>query len=390
MKPLDPIALSSRLIEFDTSNPPGSEAACARFLGRLLADAGFAVSEHEFGAGRLNLVARKGAAKAGRALCFVGHLDVVPVGGTAWDTPPFEPTLRDGRLYGRGACDMKSGIAAFTCAAIEQSARLGPDAAITLVYPGGEETGCKGSTALVESGVDLSGFTGVVVAEPTDNRPLVGHKGALWLRARACGVAAHGAMPHNGVNAAVKAARMVMRMQSFCEGLPAHPVLGSPTLSVGQLHGGHAINIVPDLATIDIDLRTLPGADHEALQRRMRELLADDLDGLETLVSMRSVFTDPASNWVQRVFAIVREESGRAPGQETASYFTDASALNVAVKGAPMLILGPGSPRLMHQANEYCETQQILDAQRIYTRVIEETLLSPAATSTGPVMAMPS
>jgi succinyl-diaminopimelate desuccinylase len=197
-------------------------------------------------------------------------------------------------------------------------------------------------------------------------------------------------MPHNGVNAAVKAARMVMRMQSFCEGLPAHPVLGSPTLSVGQLHAGHAINIVPDLATIDIDLRTLPGADHEALQRRMRELLADDLDGLETLVSMRSVFTDPASNWVQRVFAIVREETGHTPGQDTASYFTDASALTCAVAGAPMLILGPGSPRLMHQANEYCETQQILDAQRIYMRVIEETLLSPAATSTGPAMAMRS
>ncbi|VTU37640.1 putative succinyl-diaminopimelate desuccinylase [Variovorax sp. PBS-H4] len=379
MNPTDAVALCSRLIEFDTSNPPGDEAGCAGFLGRTLADAGFEVAEHSFGPRRVNLVARKPGARATRSLCFVGHLDVVPAGAMPWRHPPFRATQEGGRLYGRGSCDMKSGVAAFVVAAMRSAAQLGEDASLTLVFPGGEETGCEGSSALVRSGVDLTGFDGIVVAEPTDNKPLLGHKGALWLRARARGVAAHGAMPHIGVNAAVKAAHMVLRLQDFCADMPAHPVLGSPTLSIGKVRAGHAVNVVPDFAEIDVDLRTTPGLDHDTLRRRVLEELAPDIDDIETIVSMSSVFTDPRSPWVQEVFEIVRQETGRTPGHETASYFTDASALSMAVGGAPIVILGPGSPRLMHQTDEYCETRQIFEAERIYLRLIAETLLRPVS-----------
>jgi succinyl-diaminopimelate desuccinylase len=269
---------------------------------------------------------------------------------------------------------MKSGVAAFLCAAICASEQLGQDASITLLLPGGEETGCEGSAHLVASGVDLKGFDGVIVAEPTDNKPLLGHKGALWLRARATGVAAHGAMPHNGVNAALKAARMVLRLQDFCDAFDPHPVLGAPTVNVGRLRAGNAVNIVPDLAEIDIDLRTTPGMDHDALRGRVMAALAPDIHDISVLISLDCVFTEPQQPWVQTVLAIAQQETKRPPAQETASYFTDASALVPALGGAPLLILGPGDPRLMHQTNESIDTAQIRQAERIYSAVLAQTL----------------
>jgi succinyl-diaminopimelate desuccinylase len=374
MNQLDPVELARRLVAFDTSNPPGNEAECARFVAALLTRAGFDVAEHVFGPGRVTLVARKGGAATSRSLCFVGHLDTVPVGPTPWRHPPHAATLEGGRLYGRGSCDMKSGVAAFLCAAIGASARLGQDAALTLVLPGGEETGCEGSLHVVASGVDLKGFDGVIVAEPTDNRPLLGHKGALWLRARAHGVAAHGAMPHNGVNAAIKASRMVLKLQDFCDGFEPHRILGRPTLNVGRVQAGHAVNIVPDRAEIDIDLRTTPAMNHEELCRRVLDALAPDIHDIDVLISMGCVFTEPQQPWVQDVFAIAERETTHPVALETASYFTDASALVPALGGAPVLILGPGEPRLMHQTDESCETAQIVQAERIYAAVIARTL----------------
>lgn len=378
MKKVHPVELACRLVEFDTSNPPGNEIACARFVGALLRDAGFVVTEHGFGAGRVSLVARKGSASALRSICFVGHLDTVPVGAAPWRRAPHGAILEEGRLHGRGSCDMKSGVAAFICAAMDAGQQLDQDASLTLLLPGGEETGCEGSSHLVESGVELTGFNGVIVAEPTENQPLLGHKGALWLRASAKGVAAHGAMPHNGVNAAVKAARMILKLQDFWKDARPHPVLGEPTVNVGRVRAGQAINIVPDEAEVDIDLRTTPGMDHEELRHRVMETLAPDVHEVVSLVSMASVFTEPLHPWVRSVFAIAERETRRPAAHDTASYFTDASALVRALNGAPVLILGPGEPRLMHQTDESCEVAQILQAERIYSAVIAQTLGSGA------------
>jgi succinyl-diaminopimelate desuccinylase len=374
VKAFSSIELAQQLIGFDTSNPPGNELDCSRFLGALLSHAGFSVKDYAFGPRRVNLVARKGDLHAARSLCLVGHLDTVPPGTAPWKYPPFAATVLGDRIHGRGSCDMKSGIAAFVSAGIRFAARMPPDASLTLLFPGGEETGCEGSASLVDAGIDLSGFTGVIVAEPTLNRPLLGHKGALWLRARANGVAAHGAMPHFGVNAAVKAAKMILRLQDFCNGFAPHPVLGPATVNVGKVRAGHAINVVPDSAEVDIDLRTIPGMAHDDLRRQVADWLAPEVADLETLVSVASVFTEPDHPWVRTAFSIVERELGRSLAGETASYFTDASALAPALGGAPLLILGPGDPRLMHQTDEFCEIAQVLQAERIYSAILVDTL----------------
>lgn len=374
MKPYDEaLSLAQQLVRFDTRNPPGREGACADFLQSLLEAHGLTVQPYAHAPGRTSLVARLGSATAPLSLCFVGHLDTVPLGKAAWSVDPFAGVVAEGRLHGRGACDMKSGVAAFVTAAIGHAQTMPVTVAVTLLLVAGEETGCEGSSHLASLPVDLTGFAGVVVAEPTSNEPLLGHKGALWLRAVARGRAAHGAMPEAGVNAIGKAVRMVDRLQAF--ELPGpHPILGSASLNVGTFHAGENVNSVPDWAEVGIDIRTLPGMDHAQLQAQVEQCLQPEVESLAVQASMPSVYTDPSHPWVRQVLAIAERETGRAAQARTAHYFTDASALRPRLGDAPILIMGPGHPAQMHQTDEYCELSQIDEAVRIYAAIIDQAV----------------
>jgi succinyl-diaminopimelate desuccinylase len=376
---IDAVSLTRQLIAFDTVNPPGNEAVCTSHLGELLASAGFEVTCYEMAPGRPCLVARHGAQGDGQSLCFVGHTDTVPLGTAPWTHGPFAGEIVDGRLYGRGASDMKSGVAAFVAAAIQSAPTLPPGAGITLLLVPGEETGCEGSSHLASLGLHFNRFRGVVVAEPTANMPLVGHKGALWLRATVKGVAAHGAMPTSGINAVRKGAELVHRLDGFCRHCRPHPVLGEATLNVGTFRGGQNVNSVPDWAEIGIDIRTVPGVDHADMQQRLAALLAPELDVLSVDISMPHVWTPPEDEWVRSVFAVVERETGEQVQVDVAPYFTDASALQGMLDGAPTLILGPGAPHMMHQTDEYCEVARIEQAVRIYRALMQGGADTPIA-----------
>src|SRR5262245_35310598 len=146
--PTDVVALTRELVRFDTINPPGAEAVAVDHVARLLDAAGFAVRTHELGPGRTSLVARIGSGD-GAPLCFTGHIDTVPLGGQPWTRDPHAGELGDGRLYGRGSSDMKSGLAAFVTAAVDLAPHLGGTPGLELVVTAGEETGCDGARQLV-------------------------------------------------------------------------------------------------------------------------------------------------------------------------------------------------------------------------------------------------
>jgi succinyl-diaminopimelate desuccinylase len=378
----DALSLAQQLVRFDTRNPPGQEAACADFLRGLLESRGFAVQAYSHAPGRTSLVARVGDPDAAVSLCFVGHLDTVPLGKASWTVDPFAGLIGEHRLHGRGSCDMKSGVAAFVMAAVSRVARLPSTVAVTLLLVAGEETGCEGSSHLASLPLELAGFAGVIVAEPTYNEPLLGHKGALWLRATARGRSAHGATPEAGVNAIAKAVRMVDRLQAFERELPgAHPMLGLPSLNIGTFHAGENVNSVPDWAEVGIDLRTIPGMDHAQLQTQLERCLRPELESLAVQASMPSIYTDPSRPWVQQVLAIAERETGRAASLRTAHYFTDASALRHRLSDAPILIVGPGHPAQMHQTDEFCELSQIDEAVRIYAAIIDGAIAQAQRTT---------
>jgi succinyl-diaminopimelate desuccinylase len=365
----DAVSLTRELLRFDTINPPGEERACARRLGALLEPAGFSAAYHEFRERRTSLVARVGGKADAAPLCFTGHLDTVPLGARPWSRDPFAGEVGDGRLYGRGSSDMKGGVAAFVTAAARLAPRLAGTPGLVLVLTAGEETGSEGAFDLARREGALGRAGAVVVAEPTGNAPLVGHKGALWLQARAGGVTAHGSMPERGVNAVYKAARAVTKLEAFRFEGPSHPVLGAPTLNVGTFHGGLNINSVPDAATVGIDLRTVPGQNHAALRERLGELLDDDV-ALETLVDLPGVWTEPSHPWVREVFDVVARLLGERPVPRAAPYFTDAAALTPAYGGVPTVILGPGELALAHQTDEYCRIDRLEQAVEVYSEII--------------------
>lgn len=367
--PIDPIELSRELIAFNTVNPPGNELSCIQHLEKLLAGAGLETSLQRFAPGRANLIAKVGGADNRPPLCFTGHVDTVPLGSAPWSVDPFAGDIIDGRMYGRGSTDMKCGVAAFVAAIANMAEQLEGSSGAILVITAGEEIGCEGAFQLARAGI-LGRAGAIVVAEPTSNVALVGHKGALWLRLTFKGVTAHGSMPHLGVNAAFKAARAITALENFQFNVAPHPYLGSPTLNVGTVRAGLNVNSVPDLAEIGVDIRSIPGLDHSRIQEHLKAELGEEVS-LETTVDVGAIWTDPASPWIKDVYGIVGEVTGQNAGSEpqTAPYFTDASALTPAFGNPPTIILGPGEAAKAHQTDEYCSVQRIREASTIYSRI---------------------
>jgi succinyl-diaminopimelate desuccinylase len=365
----DAIELTKTLLRFDTINPTGDETACARYLGDRLADGGFRVDHHPYGERRACVVASIGGHPDEAPLCITGHIDTVPLGGAAWRKDPFAGEVDADRLYGRGSSDMKSGVAAFVVAALAMRDRLAGTAGVTLVITGGEETGCEGAFHLARKQGALGRAGAIVVAEPTANYPLVGHKGAFWVEARVHGVTAHGSMPERGDNAVYKAARAALALERFDFATPAHPLLGAPTLNVGTFHGGLNINSVPDLARIGIDIRTIPGQDHAALLERLRAHVGKDVE-LATILDVGGVHTDAQDAWVADVFDVMTPILGETPRARGVSYFTDAAALRPAYGDPPTVVLGPGEPQMAHQTDEYCHAERIREAVTAYEEII--------------------
>jgi succinyl-diaminopimelate desuccinylase len=260
-------------------------------------------------------------------------------------------------------------VAAFVAAISNTATELNGTGGVVLVITAGEEIGCEGAFHLARAG-NLGRAGAIVVAEPTSNAALVGHKGALWLRLTLKGVTAHGSMPHLGDNAAFKAARAIAALETFQFNVAPHPYLGSPTLNVGTVHAGLNVNSVPDLAEIGIDIRSIPGLDHARIQEHLKAELGDHVS-LEPIVDVSAVWTEPSTPWIKDVYAIVRDVTGQDVGTEprTAPYFTDASALKPAFNNPPTVILGPGEAAKAHQTDEFCSVQRIREASDIYARL---------------------
>ena len=362
------VELTQDLVRFRTINPPGDERACAERLASLLEGAGFAVDLTSFGEGRAQLVVRIGGASRKPAIGFTGHLDTVPLGAQPWSVDPLAAEIKDGKLYGRGSSDMKSGVTAFVTAGVALAGKLANTPGVVMYITAGEETDCTGAAAMARE-ISLPRVGALVVAEPTGNQPLVGHKGALWLEAVTTGVTAHGSMPEKGDNAVHKAARAITALQDFDFNFARHAVLGGPTLNVGTIKGGLNINSVPDHAAIGIDIRTIPGQSHGKIRDQLASYLGDDV-ALSTLLDAESVWTSPDDAWIGDVFRITHDVAGFGDKPAAAPYFTDASVLTPAIGSPPTAIIGPGELALAHQTDEYCLVSRIEQATEIYSRMI--------------------
>ena len=367
---MDAIALTRDLLGFNTINPPGQERDCAHRAAKFLEDAGFSVEFHEYEKDRTSVIARAGGKSGSDPLCFTGHLDVVALGTRPWTKEPFAGETDGDKLYGRGSSDMKAGVAAMLVALKSFSGKLKNSPGVVAVLTAAEEGGCVGSAELAKLPKLMGKAGAMVVGEPTSNYPLVGHKGSLKFHASFRGVSAHGSMPQLGVNAIYKAASAIAKLEGFRFGAKAHPIMGEPTMNVGTVEGGSGVNLVPDQATIGVDIRTVPGMDHAKLISRLKETLGES--EIDIFSNLNAVWTEPEKVWMQRVFEICKPILNEKLEPRTAPYMTDAANLRKVYAGVPTVVLGPGEAAMAHQTDEYCHMERIRQSVQIYEEIIRD------------------
>ena len=360
--------LTRDLVRLRSINPPGEEAACGNLLAGILEAGGFSVSKHDLSPGRTNIVAHLDGSSDIEPLCMTGHMDTVPLGAAPWKRDPLAAERDGDKIYGRGTSDMKSGVAAMVYAALAIAGLGGRKAGLVLVFTAGEETGCDGARYLAGLNGVLPKAGALLVGEPTGNVPLIGHKGALWLRAAFSGVTAHGSMPELGENAVLKAARGVARLGEHKIEAERHQHLGGPSINVGSLHGGANVNSVPDHAEVQIDIRTIPGQSNEAIGKEVAHVLGEGAQ-VSRMVDVGAVASNPQNEWVSDVFDLYERATKTRVDPRGAPFFTDASIFVPAMGGIPALILGPGETAMAHKTDEYCHASKIEDAVALYTEI---------------------
>ena len=372
---MNALSLTQQLVAYDTSNPGGSELEAARFLGNLLDKHGFTVTYHDFAQDRTNVIAELPGTQDSLPLCLSAHLDTIPPGTSAWTHDPFKGEVHEGKLYGRGTSDTKSSLAAMVLAAIRIASAPIRKSGLLLLLTGAEETGNTGAEALALRRQPLPHAGALVVGEPTSNYPMIGHKGALWLTARAAGVSAHGSMPELGENAIYKAAEAMLKLRDFNFDIKPHPLLGIPTLNIGTVTGGLNINSVPDTAEFYVDIRTVLGQKHEDLLADLQQEVGNAVY-FTVMIDRDPVYSDYGDIWIQDVFDATEAITKERPVPKCLKYFTDASALRPALGDPPTIILGPGEAGMAHKTDEYCLVSKLEEAENLYFEIAKNWCLS--------------
>ena len=364
----DALALARLLVAIPSVNPriesTGSgEAQIAARSAELLEGWGFKVSLSEPESGRPNVVARMGHGP--RSLMFNGHLDTVGVAGMTID--PFGAEVRDGRLWGRGSCDMKGGVAALLSAAAAL-ARPGLPNELIIALTSDEEHASTGMAALTEAGVQADA---AVVCEPTELAVMPAHKGFVWVEAGFRGRAAHGSRPEHGVDAILHAAEFLVAMAEYEEGLgerAPHPLLGWGSIHAGTISGGAAPSVYPERCDVVVERRTLPHETPETVMHELGAVVAGLSEEARAGAALRMTLARPgtevlAASPLVRGLRTAVAATGREPTVEGMTAWVDAAFLNES--GTPAVCFGPGSIAQAHSADEWIVVEEIEACARI-------------------------
>jgi acetylornithine deacetylase len=359
------IQLLRDLVAIDSVNPslvPGGagEQEIANFVAAEMRSIGMEVEVNEVAPGRPNVVGLLESPTPGKTLMLCGHIDTVGVERMA---QPFDPVERNGRLYGRGAGDMKGGVAAMIAAASMLADSGGLKAGRLIVAAVvDEEYASIGAEALVKNwSADAA-----TVTEPTDLVISVGHKGFSWVEIITEGRAAHGSRPLEGRDAILRMGRVLSRLQDLdreLQGRPAHPVLGTASLHASQIEGGRELSTYPDRCVLRMERRTISGESPTTALREVETILealkSEDAEFQASVRSMfdRSPYETPVGHELPELLASALRGGKTSVRQGGMTYWTDAAILGQAA--IPSVIFGPGGDGY-HGLEEYVRTDEVL------------------------------
>jgi acetylornithine deacetylase len=366
------LSLLRDLVSIDSVNPslvPGAagEGAIAGRIASELRTMGLDVEVEEVDPGRPNVVGVLEGRERGRALMFCGHIDTVGVDGM---DAPFDPVVRDGRLYGRGAQDMKGGVAAMI-GAVREVAPAWTRGRLIVACVVDEEYASRGADALVQRWrADAA-----VVTEPTDLQIAVGHKGFAWVEVIVKGRAAHGSRPREGRDAILRMGRLLGRLERLDRELqsrPPHPIMGTGSLHASIITGGRELSSYPDRCALQLERRTIAGENSAGALAEVERLLADlrreddEFAGSARLMFGRPPYELPAAHELPRALERALVALNRPPVVGGMTFWTDAAILGHA--GIPSVLFGPGGAGL-HGREEYVLVDDVLMCREVLARL---------------------
>ncbi|MFI6290548.1 M20 family metallopeptidase [Nonomuraea sp. NPDC050790] len=378
------VEFTQALVRVPSTNDPArgrNELPAAELVAQKMRSWGWEPLISEAAPGRPNVVAVVEGGLPGPTLMFEGHTDVVTEGDLSeWTVDPFGGEIRDGRLWGRGSADMKSGLAA-TLYAVRALQLAGPFPGRVKVCALADEEGLMlGAHHFVDSGL-AADVDGAIVAEPEAGEICAVAKGALRLRADFTGKMAHGAMPQHGRNPIPAAGALIVALGAYQEELqkrfPGHEHLGEVyvTPTVARAGTEEQVNVIPVAASVFVDVRTLPGMSHAEITARVGELAA--FTGIAAQVSVlvdRPAVEVPADDPVVAALAAAhRAVTGREPVYGGVPGSTDGTVLTH-WGGVPSVVYGPGGKWIAHQADEYVEVAEIVQCARVFAEAARRFL----------------
>lgn len=372
------IQILKDIVNIDSTN--GHEEQVANYLQKLFAEYGIESKKVQYDVDRASLVSEIGS-NDGKVLAFSGHMDVVDAGDVSkWKFPPFEATEHEGKIYGRGATDMKSGLAAMVIAMIElyeEKQKL--NGKIKLLATVGEEVGELGAEQLTQKGY-ADDLDGLIIGEPSGHRIVYAHKGSINYTVKSTGKNAHSSMPEFGVNAIDNLLLFYNEVEKFVKSIDAtNEILGDFIHNVTVIDGGNQVNSIPEKAQLQGNIRSIPEMDNETVKQVLVKIInklnKQENVNLELIFDYdkQPVFSDKNSDLVnvaKRVASdIVKEEIPLLGISGT----TDAAEFTKAKKAFPVIIFGPGN-ETPHQVNENVSVENYLEMVDVYKRIAIEFL----------------
>ena len=367
----DPIKFAADLIKLESCDPPGGELNVARLVSATLKELGIENKLDEFEPGRANVIGTVPGQDKVEPLIFSAHLDTLPIGTQNWNFAPFAAVQSDGKLYGRGASDMKSAVAAFVAAANIIKHRSSPlSGDLILAFTAGESANCLGARKLVEQGFQ-SKIGAFLCGEPSNLDIVIVEKAALWLELECIGEIGH-ISGNSGTNAIELMTDFINDLRNFQLDTPQHSLLSQDSINIGLISGGKAVNLTPDKCIAEIDVRFGPGIAVENIIDQITEF-ANQRVSIQKLDYKPALEVKSDSAFAQCCHDVATQCIGKMPTFKGVSYYSDGAILLNGLD-SPFAIIGPGEIGMSGQSDEYVLVENILKATEIYSKIAENWL----------------
>lgn len=379
----DAVKLTQQLVQIDSSDPGAYEKEIGDFIFNECQKSGIAVKKEEVLPGRFNVMAKIPGEIDDPALVYICHMDTVML-GEDWQTDPLSGQIKEERLYGRGSCDMKSGMAsaltAFLRVAQEVKSGKKPQHSFVFIGTVDEEDFMRGGEAAIKSGW-VTKNSWCLDTEPTNGKIEVAHKGRTWFEITVNGITAHASTPWKGVDAIAAMTELLHALREDFATLPTHEDLGASTLTFGQIAGGYRPYVVPDHCKVWVDMRLVPPTTTQ-LAIEMVEKAIKSATAAVPGVSVKWELTgdrpyiekDDNSYLLQKLKAAGQEVVGEPVTVSFFPGYSDTAVIAGKLKNSNCMSYGPGDLELAHKPDEYVPLADIYRCEEVYYQLAQKIL----------------